>query len=166
MDFHILHYLRRTAVIRIGIAIRAWREAAAVLAAQEIIGKQVFLPLVPLDEPLRLRIEHAALNGIAVRIIEEADRRFICCQFTRIRLYGHFALGHCGVHIPAFADDHDRRIDLIKGGTDFLHSFLVDKAHKVEPETVDIVVLRPVGDRIHNILAHHGTLRGGIIAAP
>ena len=43
--------------------------------------------------------------------------------------------------------------------------FGVDQTHEVESEAVDVVVLRPVGHRVDDVLAHHRTFGGGVVAA-
>ena len=77
----------------------------------------------------------------------------------------HLALVHRGVHVPAFAEHDDGRIDLVEGSTNLLHRLGVDQTHEVESEAVDVVVLRPVGHRVDDVLAHHRTFGGGVVAA-
>ena len=53
-------------------------------------------------------------------------------------------------------------VDFIHQGIDGVH---VDQAHKVEPETVDMVLVGPVFDAVHDVLAYHAPLGGGVVAA-
>ena len=112
-------------------------------------------------------VEHGALQTITDGIVEEGNAVVLAvrCDLVGVRLDGHLALVHRGVHIPAFAEDDDGRIDLVERGADFLHGFGVDQAHKVESEAIHVVVLRPIGHRIDDVFAHHLTFGGRIVAA-
>ena len=47
---------------------------------------------------------------------------------------------------------------------DLVDRFGVDQSDKVKTETVDVVFICPVFDRVYNILSHHGTLGGSVIS--
>ena len=64
---------------------------------------------------------------------------------------------------PSFTIYHNVRIHLIQCFSDSLHGIQIMYAHQVKPETIYMIFRCPVYNRIYDILAHHGTLRGCFI---
>ena len=77
----------------------------------------------------------------------------------------HILLGDLGAHVPALGvEDHVGMglVDLLDDLVDGLH---VDQAQQVKAEAVQMVLVRPILDGIDNVLADHGPLGGGVVAA-
>ena len=66
---------------------------------------------------------------------------------------------------PAFAVDHDCRVDGMKTLADDIHCLDVMDGHEVETKTVDMIFLHPPLERLDHIFAEHLTLRCSFVAA-
>ena len=103
-----------------------------------------------------------AFQSIAERIAEKCKSRNI----GGIWLRGHFiaVFGHSGIHGPSLSIENDIRMGFVNFCDDLVDRFGVDQSDKVKTETVDVVFVCPVFDRVYNILSHHGTLGGSVIS--
>ena len=168
VDFGIVDHLSGIGVVILRVAVPAGRgRVLVVLAAEHVVGDQALLVGLAGNETGVGVGEHGSLQAVTHGIVEERDAvvRAVGRDLVRVRLDGHLALVHGGVHIPAFAEDDDGRVDLVERCTHFLHRFGVDQTHEIESEAVDVVVLRPIRHRIDDVLAHHLALGGRIVAA-
>ena len=82
----------------------------------------------------------------------------------RILLDCLFGRWQIGVQIPTFTQHNDRRIDFIQGNTDFVHCFDVVDSHKIKAESIQMEILRPIGDAVDDVFAHHKTLRSSVVS--
>ena len=175
VDLHIVDHLAGIRVLDNSVlavvstvavgAERAFGRAVEVAAAEHVVHDERFHTLLARDEPVVLIGEHRALEAVADRIVEERNGGVRGVELVAIGLNRHRGLVHRGVHVPTFADDDDRRVDLVEGRAHLLHRLHIMQAHEVETEAVHVVFLRPVGHGIHDVLAHHRTLGGGVVAA-
>ena len=101
-------------------------------------------------------------QSVAERIAEKCKSRNI----GGIRLRGHFiaVFGHSGIHGPSLSIENDIRVGFVNFCDDLVDRFGVDQSDKVKTETVDVVFICPVFDRVYNILSHHGALGGSVIS--
>ena len=115
------------------------------------------------DESGSSVVKHRAPQQIPNRIAEEGESR----HFGGIALYGQIkaGLGQLGIHAPALAVENDVGVGLVNGMNDLVDGLHIDQAHQIEAEAVDVILVRPVVEGIHQILAHHDPLGGGIVAA-
>ena len=168
VDLGVVHHLTGIRVVVLRIAVPAGGDGVGVvLAAEHVVGDEAFLIGLAGDETGVGVGEHGTLEAVADRVVEERDAVVgaVRSDLVGVWLDGHLALVHRGVHVPAFAEHDDGRIDLVEGSTNLLHRLGVDQTHEVESEAVDVVVLRPVGHRVDDVLAHHRTFGGGVVAA-
>ena len=166
VDLHIVDHLTGVRVLDVRIAVRAIGtvEVVGVAAAEHVVEDHTLEALLARDKAVVLLGEHRALELVADRVVEERDGGSRGVELVAVGLDRHRGLVHRGVHIPAFTDDDDRGVDLVKGRTHLLHRLQVMQAHEVEAEAIHVVFLRPIGDGIHNVLAHHRPLGRGVVA--
>ena len=109
-------------------------------------------------------IETAALDGVAGVVAEDADA---LVQHGQVRLVGLVPVQLAAAALPRLAVHQDipPAGQGIQSGTGRVHGVHVVQAHQVEPETVDVVLLRPVEQRVDHIFAGHGALAGKLVAA-
>ena len=164
VDLDVLHHLIRAAVVRVGgavVAVAVLIDALALVVATEHVGgDEVLLVGLAGDEAGVLVGEHAALDRVAQGVVEERH----ALDLGGIGLRG-FLVANGVSHIPAFADDENRRIDLVKRRTHLIHGGLVNQTHEVEAEAVHVVLGRPVLHGIDDVLAGHRTLGSHVVAA-
>ena len=105
-----------------------------------------------------------ALDGVAGVIAEHTDA---VIQQGKGVLIGGGLLQHAGAALPRFAVHQDAFTarQLIQRGAQQIHRFHVVNFHQVEAETVQVVFLRPVEDRVDEIPPGHGALAGKLVAA-
>ena len=70
-----------------------------------------------------------------------------------------------GIQSPALAIENDVGMAQVNGLHDVVDCVHIQKAHQVKPEAVDVVFVRPIADRVHDVLVNHGPFGGGVIAA-
>ena len=168
MDFGVVDHLTGIRVMILCIAVPTGRIRIRIIPASErIVRDEPLLSGLAGDEARVGVGEYGTLDPVANGIVEEGDTVVLAIggHFIGVRLDGHPALIHRGVHIPAFTEDNDGWIDLVERGTDLLHRLKVDQTHEIESEAVYVVVLGPVGHRIDDVLAHHLAFGGGIVTA-
>ena len=66
---------------------------------------------------------------------------------------------------PTFAINEDGRVYLAQGGPYLVHGLDVMQPHQVETETIDVIFLGPITDRLHHVTPHHRTFAGGLVSA-
>ena len=110
----------------------------------------------------RIRAVERASDGVADVVAERAYAvKSVCvglegdgiCREGRRR---------CG---PAFAVEHDVRVDGSEAAGDLVHGIDVVDSHEVETEAVDMVFLHPPLERFDHVFAEHLTLGCGLVAA-
>ena len=67
------------------------------------------------------------------------------------------------IHI-SLSIENDIRVGFVNFCDDLVDRLGVDQSDKVKTETVDVVFICPIFDRVYNILSHHGTLGGSVIS--
>ena len=83
-----------------------------------------------------------------------------------VSLEGDLLCWECrSLRCPALTVDHHVRIDRVETLADLVHSVDVVDGHKVEAESVDVVLLHPPLERLDHILAEHLLLRCSLVAA-
>ena len=108
-------------------------------------------------------VENGAPEQVPDGVAEEGEAG----QLAGIGLngQGNVWLAGLGGHIPAFSVKNHIGTGLPDGTDDLPDSENVQKPHQVKPEPVDVVFLGPIEHGVHDILADHGALGGGVIAA-
>ncbi|MEZ5164829.1 MAG: hypothetical protein R2683_04210 [Bifidobacterium adolescentis] len=105
-------------VVVLRIAVPAGGDGVGVvLAAEHVVGDEAFLIGLAGDETGVGVGEHGTLEAVADRVVEERDAVVgaVRSDLVGVWLDGHLALVHRGVHVPAFAEHDDGRIDLVEG---------------------------------------------------
>ena len=109
-----------------------------------------------------LFVERAAAHGVAEIVAENGD----ALHFTDVIPYRPFfrRQGRVG-RKPSFAVYEDRRVDLRQFFPDAVHRVDIVYSHQVEPEPVDMVLLRPEFDGFDDVMPYHFAFRSRFIAA-
>ena len=117
---------------------------------------------IPGGIPGGLFVERAAAHGVAEIVAENGDALHLADMIP----HGPFfrRQGRVG-RKPAFAVYKDRRVDLRQFFPDAVHRFDVVYSHQVEPESVDMVLLRPEFDGFDDVMPYHFAFRSRLIAA-
>lgn len=106
---------------------------------------------IPGGIPGGLFVERAAAHGVAEIVAENGDALHLADMIP----HGPFfrRQGRVG-RKPAFAVYKDRRVDLRQFFPDAVHRFDVVYSHQVEPESVDMVLLRPEFDGFDDVMPY------------
>ena len=67
-------------------------------------------------------------------------------------------------HCPAFAIEDDVGITSLNGGDDLVDGLNINQTGQVKTEAVDVVLLYPVEDGVHDVVSGHGALGGEVVA--
>ena len=113
------------------------------------------------DEGCLLIVGERTAEGIADLVAEGGDTWHLRDVGLHAELFLGIGTGACA---PAFAVDEDGGVDGIDHRADLIHRLDVVDAHEVEAEAVDVVFVDPVFDAFEHELAHHGFIRGSLVA--
>ncbi len=113
------------------------------------------------DKSLILRVKHASLDSVPYVIAECANPVNLChvCLQSLLRRWDRTIPAS-----PAFTVHHNRRINLVKCCPHSIHCLNVMHCHQIKAESVNVVLLRPVNNRIHDIFADHGAVRSRLVS--
>ena len=158
----------------LSIAIPALRRLSRTVrkrASQNVVHHQLFLVTLISCEASAVEREDRTTQTITQGVVEEADSRARLgsiltrvIQLVSVRLNSVLRLWKHGIHIPAFANHQNARVDLIQCSTNLLHRLEIMNAHEIEAEAIYLVVLGPVGHRVNDVVADHGTLGSSVVA--
>ena len=113
--------------------------------------------------------EDAAVDDVTDGVVEECEGASLGVDLVVVGLDGHLidvtVLGGPGTHLPALAVEDDVGVDRMDSSHDSIDGLVVDQADQVPAEAVDVVLLSPVQDGVDDVLANHGTLGSGVVAA-
>ena len=115
------------------------------------------------DEAGNGHIKHTAPECIPDGIAEES--KFRNQVGIVLGAEGNIGLRHTSFHGPALTVENHIGVLLVDLLHDGIDGIGIDEAHQVKTEAIDVVLVSPVGNGIHQILADHAALGGGIIAA-
>ncbi len=117
---------------------------------------------IPGSIPGGLFVERAAAYGVAEIVAENGD----ALHLANVIPHGPFfrRQGRVG-RKPSFAVYEDRRVDLRQFFPDAVHRVDIVYSHQVEPEPVDMVLLRPEFDGFDDVMPYHFAFRSRFIAA-
>ena len=119
-----------------------------------------------IDKTLGAQIHQAALYRITGVIAECAD--LTADGFQAVLITQHNRIGQVGViSSPGFPIDQlfALAIFCVQGVLDRFHQLLIQQAHQIKAEAVNMVFLHPIQAGIENVLTHHAALGSHIIAA-
>ena len=101
-------------------------------------------------------------DGVTEAVVEEAEAADLPCVALRGKVVAILDSGTAGR--PALAVEHDVGILGMDGVDDLVDGDGIDQARQIETEAVDVVLLHPVHDGVHDQVPGHGTLGGEVVA--
>ena len=109
-------------------------------------------------------IEAAALDGVPGVVAEDAHP---LVEHGKVRLVGLVPVQLAGTALPRLAVQQDipPAGQAVQRGAHRVDALGIVQAHQVEPEAVDVVLLRPVEDGVDEVPPRHGALAGKLVAA-
>ena len=123
----------------------------------EAAGSALHIPRVP-------GFKAAALDGVPGVVAEDADA---VAEHGKVCLVCFVPVQLACAALPWLAVQQDvpPAGQIVQSGTEGVHGLHVVKTHKVEPEAVYVVLLRPVKHRVDEVPPCHEPLAGKLVAA-
>ena len=118
-------------------------------------------PVLPADKSFILRLKYASFDRVPDVVAECANPVDLCHIGLQSLLRGRDRAVPAS---PALAVHHDRGIDPVERCTHRIHRPDIVHCHQVKTETVNVVLRRPVDNRIHDVLAHHGMVGSCLVS--